>query len=388
LLNLNISYGVRFPGTRSPDAKTLGKLGVALGPQIIEQIHQRVVAIAQEKKIIRGRKMRVDTTVVETDIHYPTDSTLLGDGVRVLTRAMKKIGDLAGAVGTQLRDRTRSVCHCLINIGRASRSRVLQGKKRMQQSYGKLLSITGRVVGQARRFVREVEGGIKRSACILSQAGIQAERKYLQTMIARVQQVMKQTRERIFKGNPHSSGKLVSLFEAHSEIIRKGNASKPTEFGKMVKIQEAEQQIVTHYEVYDERPSDSDLLVPALDVHEQQFGRPPRRVAAKAPEATVVPQRPEVAHRGRRPHQPLEETTRTQSMSLQGTRRHSALGGTWRCRRRPDQHRPGSRSTQALRPSPLPPPRTQTKAADHGGLGLSLRAAQNLKNGIFAPESS
>jgi IS5 family transposase len=101
-------------------------------------------------------------------------------------------------------------------------------------------------------------------------------------MIARVQQVMKQTRERIFKGNPHSSGKLVSLFEAHSEIIRKGNASKPTEFGKMVKIQEAEQQIVTHYEVYDERPSDSDLLVPALDVHEQQFGRPPRRVAADA----------------------------------------------------------------------------------------------------------
>jgi transposase, IS5 family len=280
--NLVYRQFTRVGAQKVPDAKTLGKLGVALGPQIIEQIHQRVVAIAQEKKIIRGRKMRVDTTVVETDIHYPTDSTLLGDGVRVLTRAMKKIGDLAGAVGTQLRDRTRSVCHCLINIGRASRSRVLQGKKRMQQSYGKLLSITGRVVGQARRFVREVEGGIKRSACILSQAGIQAERKYLQTMIARVQQVMKQTRERIFKGNPHSSGKLVSLFEAHSEIIRKGNASKPTEFGKMVKIQEAEQQIVTHYEVYDERPSDSDLLVPALDVHEQQFGRPPRRVAADA----------------------------------------------------------------------------------------------------------
>jgi hypothetical protein len=74
----------------------------------------------------------------------------------------------------------------------------------------------------------------------------------------------------------------VSLFEAHTEIIRKGKASKPTEFGKMVKIQEAERQIVTHYEVYDERPSDSDLLVPALDVHEQQFGRPPRLGAADA----------------------------------------------------------------------------------------------------------
>jgi IS5 family transposase len=152
----------------------------------------------------------------------------------------------------------------------------------LQHSYGKLLAITGRVVGQAKRFVQEVASGVKRSACVIAQAGIEAERKYLQSMIARVQQVIRQTRERVFKGNPHSSGKLVSLFEAHTEIIRKGKASKPTEFGKMVKIQEAEQQIVTHYEVYDERPSDSDLLVPALDVHEQQFGRPPRLVAADA----------------------------------------------------------------------------------------------------------
>jgi IS5 family transposase len=280
--NLVYRQFTRVGSAKVPDAKTLGKLCVALGPAIIEKIHQRVVAIAQEKEIVRGRRMRVDTTVVETDIHYPTDSTLLGDGVRVLTRTMKKLGELAGAVGTKLRDRTRSTRHCLINIGRASRSRVKQGMERLRQSYGKLLCITGRVVGQAKRFVLEVTSGVKRSACVIVQAGIEAERKYLQTMIPRVKQVMKQTRERIFKGNPHSSGKLVSLFEAHTEIIRKGKASKPTEFGKMVKIQEAEQQIVTHYEVYDERPSDSDLLVPALDIHEQQFGRPPRLVAADA----------------------------------------------------------------------------------------------------------
>jgi IS5 family transposase len=280
--NLVYRQFTRVGAGKVPDAKTLGKIGVALGPAIIEQLHQRVVAIALDQKIVRGRRMRVDTTVVETDIHYPTDSTLLGDGVRVLTRAMKKIGQLAGAAGTKLRDRTRSTCHCLINIGRASRSRLKQGKERLQHSYGKLLAITGRVVGQAKRFVQEVASGVKRSVCVIAQAGIEAERKYLQSMIARVQQVIRQTRERVFKGNPHSSGKLVSLFEAHTEIIRKGKASKPTEFGKMVKIQEAEQQIVTHYEVYDERPSDSDLLVPALDVHEQQFGRPPRLVAADA----------------------------------------------------------------------------------------------------------
>src|SRR5881227_3459013 len=81
--NLVYRQFTRVGAEKVPDAKTLGKLGIALGPQIIEQIHQRVVAIAQEKKIVAGRRMRVDTTVVETNIHYPTDSTLLGDGVRV-----------------------------------------------------------------------------------------------------------------------------------------------------------------------------------------------------------------------------------------------------------------------------------------------------------------
>lgn len=74
----------------------------------------------------------------------------------------------------------------------------------------------------------------------------------------------------------------MSLFEPHTEVIRKGKAAKPTEFGKMVKIQEAERQIVTHYEVYDQRPSDAELLIPALQVHQRQLGRAPRLVTADA----------------------------------------------------------------------------------------------------------
>ena len=93
---------------------------------------------------------------------------------------------------------------------------------------------------------------------------LQAEQAYLERMIPLVQQVVHQTRERVFKGNTHVAGKIVSLFEPHTEVIRKGKAAKPTEFGKMVKIQEAERQIVTHYEVYEQRPSDSDLLLPAI----------------------------------------------------------------------------------------------------------------------------
>ena len=265
-----------------PDAKTLGRIGLALGPAVVERLHRRLVTVARECGVVEGRRMRVDTTVVETNIHYPTDASLLGDGVRVLTRTMKKITELAGAVGTVLRDRSRSTRRCLIQIGRAARSRSDQGKQRLQQCYRRLLAISGRVAGQAKRFAQEVASGCKRSVDLLQQMTLEGHRAYIETMLPRVQQVMRQTRQRINHGNTHSPGKIVSLFEPHTEIIRKGKAGKPTEFGKMVKIQEAEQQIVTHYEVYDERPADVDLLIPALDVHEQLLGRTPYLVTADA----------------------------------------------------------------------------------------------------------
>src|SRR5258707_15561507 len=77
-------------GAKAPDAKTMGRWGLALGPQVIKQIHQRIVQIAQAKEVTQGRRMRVDTTVPEPNIHYPTDSSLLGDGGRGLIRTMKK----------------------------------------------------------------------------------------------------------------------------------------------------------------------------------------------------------------------------------------------------------------------------------------------------------
>jgi IS5 family transposase len=220
---------------------------------------------------------------VETDIHYPTDSSLLGDGVRVLTRTMQRITKIAGRAGTRLRDRTRAVGYQVRQIARASRSRVVQqGQERLKVCYRKLLYHTARVVGQAKRFAEDIASGRKRTCGLLGQIRLQARRAYLERMIPLVRQVMHQTRARLFKGNTHVPGKLVSLFEPHTEVIRKGKASKPTEFGKMVKIQEAEAQIVTHYEVYGERPWDSDLLLPALDVHRQLLGRMPYLVTADA----------------------------------------------------------------------------------------------------------
>jgi IS5 family transposase len=222
--------------------------------------------------------MRVDTTVVETDIHYPTDSSLLGDGVRVLTRIMKKVTAVAGKAGTQMRDRSRSAKLKVLAIARASRNKTEQGRQKMKNAYLKLLEITSRVAGQAKKFSREIAGRVKRgNLSVLRRA-----KKQLEEMIPRVQQVLRQTRERVLRGNTQADGKLLSVFETHTEVIRKGKANKPNEFGKLVLIQEAENQIVTNYQVCEQRPADSTLLEGCLEEHVQQFGRVPERVAADA----------------------------------------------------------------------------------------------------------
>ena len=272
----------RVGAGKMPDAKTMGRWGVALGPQVIAQIHERMVAIAKEKGVVKGRKMRVDTTVVETNIHYPTDSSLLGDGVRVLTRIMKKITAIAGVVGTTLRDRSRSVKLRVLDIARAARSKAKPGREKLNRAYGQLLSSTSRVVGQAKRFAQDVAVGVKHAGSLSKQLALEGMRTEIERMVPLIRQVMKQTRARIFRSDTRSEGKIVSLFEPSTEIIRKGKASKPTEFGKMVKLQEAENQIIIDYEVYGQRPNDSDLLVAAIDTHQALLGRAPHLVAADA----------------------------------------------------------------------------------------------------------
>jgi IS5 family transposase len=272
----------RVGAGKVPDAKTMGRWGAALGPQVLKQIHEQIVKIAVEKGVTTGRRMRVDTTVVETNIHYPTDSTLLSDGVRVLIRTMKKITKITGAVGTKLCDRSRSVKFRLLEIGRIARTKGAINRDKLKERYGRLLNATSRVVGQAKRFSAEIVQGVKRTTTVMKQLALEGLRQEIDEMVPRVRQVMKQTRARIFRGNTRSEGKLVSLFEPSTEIIRKGKASKPTEFGKMVKLQEAENQIITAYEVYAQRPYDSDLLIPAIDTHQALLGRVPRLVAADA----------------------------------------------------------------------------------------------------------
>ena len=280
--NLVYRNFTRIGGGKVPDAKTMGRWGAALGGEAIKQFHARLVAIAQINKVVEGRRMRVDTTMTETNIHYPTDSSLLGDGVRVLTRLMKKITKIAGDVGTTLRDRTRSVKLETLNIARAARSKAKQSQTKLKQSYRKLLESTSRVIGQAKKFANDVAEGIKQAVTPRQQLALDGLREQIETMVPRVKQVMKQTRARIFKGDTRSDGKIFSIFEPSTEIIRKGKAGKPNEFGKVVKIQEAENQIVVDYEAYDHRPNDCDVLIPAIEAHQSALDRTPYLVAADA----------------------------------------------------------------------------------------------------------
>ena len=265
-------------GGKVPDDKTMGRLARQMGPQAIETLHQRMVMIAVERKVVEGRRMRVDTTVVETNIHYPTDSTLMGDGVRVLTRVMKKVAGACGEAGTKFRDRSRSIKRRILEIAYAARNKNEKGQEKMKVAYGKLLETTSRVVGQAKQFSAAIAGQAKQAG----QTVLRKAKQQLDQMIPRVRQVMKQARARVLEGNTRSANKLLSVFEPDTEVIRKGKASKPTEFGKMVKIQEAENQIVIHCEVFDQRPSDSDLLTPSIEKHKELFNRVPDLATADA----------------------------------------------------------------------------------------------------------
>ena len=194
----------------------------------------------------------------------------------MLTRILKKVAAVARKAGTQLRDRSRSAKRKVLAIARASRNKTETGRQKMKKAYRQLLEITSRVVGQAKKFSCEIARRVKRG----NLSALHKAKKQLEQMIPRIQQVMRQTRERVLRGNTRAEGKLLSIFETHTEVIRKGKAHKPNEFGKLVLIQEAENQIITHYQVCEQRPADATLLVGCLEKHVEQFGRVPERVAA------------------------------------------------------------------------------------------------------------
>jgi len=268
----------RIDCERVPDAKTLIRLAQLLGPDTLRGLVERLVALARQRRVIRGHRMRVDTTVVETNIHYPTDSTLLADGVRVLTRTMKKLRRAVGEGIPPMRDRMRSVARRVFAIVQLSRQALRDPvKAQMRTRYRELMALTRAVVRQAER----VRARLARVARPAPGVGDKLAQR-LRVTAGLVRRVLAQTRARVLKGETHYPDKVLSLFEQDTEAIRKGKAAKPTEFGKLVKLQEAEAQFITAYEVCATRVADGELWAPALDRHAQLFGRAPRLAVADA----------------------------------------------------------------------------------------------------------
>lgn len=267
----------RIGTEKVPDEKTLVRLGQAIGPDTLGELHDRIVGLAQQRRMIQGRKMRVDTTVVESNIHYPTDSGLLNDGARVLTRTMQRIEEKAGNLKRKVRNRMRTVSKRVIAIAHALRQKGPEGELKRTKEYRQLLRVTRQILHDSRRVLQEVEALPPRR-----RSKVRRLSERLETMAERVRRVVRQTKARVLEGVTQFPAKLLSVFEPQTEIIRKGKAGKPNEFGKLVQLQEAENQIITHYEVYEERPSDKHLLLPAVEVHRRKLGRTPRLLAADA----------------------------------------------------------------------------------------------------------
>ena len=296
----------RIDGERVPDAKTLIRLARLLDEPVLKDVLARLVALGRERRVIRGRRLRVDTTVIETNIHYPTDATRLADGVRVLTRTLRQIGE-------QVRERTRSVARRVFEIAQRSRSagrRVRpavreRSKAKMKVLYQGLLRITRAVVRQAEAAMARARG--RRPAA------------QLPATIELIRQVLAQPRARVLRGDVHYPSKVVSLFEPHTEIIRKGKLARPTEFGRLVKIQEAEAQFITDYAVCERRQADRALWGPALDRHIALFDRAPQLAVADGGFASRTNERA-AQDRGVRhvvlPRQPREKRSRMARAAL------------------------------------------------------------------------
>lgn len=272
--NLVYRYFCRIDGGKVPDAKTMVRIGQLLDGETLRAVFTRVVEQAIERRVTRGRKMRVDTTVVETPIRYPSDSRLCEDVTDVVCREIDRMRSEGVTAPSTFRNVRRSVCRRSREITQISRRPIGKEAKRraLRKPYGRLLAITRRVLRHAEETVRRAKRRWRKLSGH-SRRGVRT----LQRMIELGGRVVVQTKQRVFKGITKGAEKIVSVFEPHTKILRRGKAHKPTEFGEMVKVQEAENGVVTDIGVVTE--SDYALLVPSVLHHRQIFGRVPHVAA-------------------------------------------------------------------------------------------------------------
>lgn len=276
--NLVYRRFTRFDADPTPNYSTFSRCFAVLGASVTQRIHDRVVAIAREEQVALGRKLRTDTTVVESNVHYPTDSALLGDGIRVLTRSLQRIAGQCATGAIPVVNHARATQRRLLEINRAAKGLATVRQQRLRESYGGLLKLTRGVLRQAKAVVEDLKAD--RVPISGSAISVRTQEQQLRHFMPLVEKGLAQTHERVFQGNRHGPGKVLSLFEPHTQAIRKGKAHRPTEFGRLVRLDEVENGIVSRYEVQEGNPADTKAWNAALEQHQMNFGRPPRMATA------------------------------------------------------------------------------------------------------------
>lgn len=264
---------------RVPDASTLIKLTNGPCKGLADEVHHALIKQLEHKQVLRGRRARVDTTVVEANIHYPTDADLLADGVRVVTRTVQRLQQAGLAASAAFRDVGRAVKAKLRQLGKELRQPPAQRQASRARITAEVLALTADVVREAEAVHEQVVQETKEQAGALK-GRVRRTVVQLGTWLERTQRVVTQTKQ-VLGGNPHIKDRLVSLFDPDARPIRKGKLSVAggTQFGYKVVVTDDERGFVTYYAVEQGNPEDSTLLLGAVEGHRLHTGRVPHGVA-------------------------------------------------------------------------------------------------------------
>ena len=265
----------RFYSKPVPRHDAFNRAHNRLTPVILEKINHLVVAAAVEARLEDGNALRVDSTVVETNIHWPTDATLLWDAVRVLTRLIGRLREIAGKDVPRFPNRRRSARRRMQKLQRMTAA---QRESQQVSTYRQLLAITEQVRDNARLSVdATARSGGKNLAFVLV---IETLREQISGICRLADQVVDQTRRRVLKGEQVPTGeKIYSIFEPHTDLIKRGKINRPIEFGHKVFLAESAHGLITQYRVLDGNPCDENHVPTSLDHHRNMFGSAPQTYA-------------------------------------------------------------------------------------------------------------
>jgi IS5 family transposase len=258
-----------------PHHTTLLRWSNLLQPETMHRLLDRVTELARSLRVTRGRKLRIDSTVVATAIHYPTDSTLLFDGVRVLGRLVRQAATAVSGTARQLGvRRTRLAKHLVRRIEATAAVAATAGMRAERPKlYRRLLALTQASVDQAQQIQQWLTGW--------SDPATQHLESAIKHTLPLVEQVIAQAERRVLQGETvPASAKLVSLFEPHTAIVRRGKAHLPAEFGRKIMLDEVDGGLITRYAVLAGNPPDAPQLPTSLAQHQSRFGRAPALLTA------------------------------------------------------------------------------------------------------------